>query len=115
MSGIVDQAAIKAGFDFRRYAMKPMPAKPRIIMAQVEGSGTAVVRVDSEYVRKAKSLSPWGMKPLYSWPREYWKDAPPIPWRATVGEVNTRNSVVSGTTETGAQKRSSQLPLIEVV
>ena len=25
----VDQAAIKAGFDFLRYAMKPMPAKPR--------------------------------------------------------------------------------------
>ena len=29
----VDQAAINAGFDFRRYAMKPMPAKPRIIIA----------------------------------------------------------------------------------
>ena len=28
-------------FCFRRYAMKPMPKKPRIIMAQVEGSGTA--------------------------------------------------------------------------
>ena len=26
---IVDQAAINAGFDFRRWAMKPMPAKPR--------------------------------------------------------------------------------------
>jgi len=38
---IVDQAAINAGLDFRRYAMKPMPANPRIIMAQVEGSGTA--------------------------------------------------------------------------
>ena len=25
---IVDQAAINAGFAFRRYAMKPMPAKP---------------------------------------------------------------------------------------
>jgi hypothetical protein len=38
---MVDQAAINAGFDFRRYAMKPIPAKPRIITAQVEGSGTA--------------------------------------------------------------------------
>jgi hypothetical protein len=38
---IVDQAAINTGFDFRRYAMKPMPAKPRIIIAHVEGSGTA--------------------------------------------------------------------------
>jgi hypothetical protein len=25
---VVDHAAINAGFDFRRYAMKPMPAKP---------------------------------------------------------------------------------------
>jgi site-specific recombinase XerD len=37
---IVDQATIEAVFDFFRYAMKPMPAKPRIIIAQVEGSGT---------------------------------------------------------------------------
>jgi hypothetical protein len=29
----------------RRYAMKPSPQKPRIIMAQVEGSGTAAVKV----------------------------------------------------------------------
>jgi hypothetical protein len=36
-----NQTAINAGFNFRRYAMKPMPAKPRIIIAQVEGSGTA--------------------------------------------------------------------------
>nr|WP_244608374.1 hypothetical protein [Bradyrhizobium algeriense] len=36
----VDQAAINAAFDFRRYAVKPMPAKPRTSMAQVEGSGT---------------------------------------------------------------------------
>lgn len=28
-------------FSLRRYAMKPRPPKPRIIMAQVEGSGTA--------------------------------------------------------------------------
>jgi hypothetical protein len=39
-----DQAKRSAGpFRFRRYAMKPTPKKPRIIMAQVEGSGTAVV------------------------------------------------------------------------
>jgi hypothetical protein len=38
---IVDQAASNAGLDLRRYAMNPMPAKPRIIIAQVEGSGTA--------------------------------------------------------------------------
>ncbi len=40
---MVDQVAINAGFDFRRYAVKPTPAKPRIIMAHVEGSGTAEV------------------------------------------------------------------------
>jgi hypothetical protein len=40
---IVDQAAINAGFDLRRYAMKPTPAKPRSIMAHVLGSGTAEV------------------------------------------------------------------------
>lgn len=38
---IADQAAIAAGFAFRRYAMKPRPAKPSIIIAHVEGSGTA--------------------------------------------------------------------------
>ena len=36
-----DPAAINVGFDLRRQAMKPMPAKPRIIIAHVEGSGTA--------------------------------------------------------------------------
>ena len=40
---MADQAAINAGFEFRRYAIKPMPAKPRIIIAHVEGSGTALV------------------------------------------------------------------------
>src|SRR4051812_9468896 len=30
---IVDEAAINAGFAFRRYAMKPTRAKPRIIIA----------------------------------------------------------------------------------
>lgn len=38
---IVDQAAINAGFDFRRYAMKPMPAKPRSSIAHVDSSGTS--------------------------------------------------------------------------
>jgi hypothetical protein len=38
---IVGQAVINAGFEFRRYAMKPTPPKPRSIIAQVEGSGMA--------------------------------------------------------------------------
>jgi hypothetical protein len=38
-----DQAVTRAWFlGDRRYIMKPIPRKPRIIMAQVEGSGTAV-------------------------------------------------------------------------
>jgi hypothetical protein len=45
---IADQAAINAGFDFRRYAMKPRPAKPRIIIAHVEGSGTELPIEQSE-------------------------------------------------------------------
>jgi len=40
-SMIADQAAINARFDLRRYVMKPTPAKPKISMAQVEGSGTS--------------------------------------------------------------------------
>ncbi|SRR6266702_3817559 len=40
---IADNAAINAGFDFRRCAMKPTLKKPRIIMAHVEGSGTAEI------------------------------------------------------------------------
>ena len=36
-----DHATINADFDFRRYAIKPMPAKPKIIIAHVDGSGTA--------------------------------------------------------------------------
>jgi len=35
---MLDQAAINAGFDFRRYAIQPMPAKPRIIIAHVLGT-----------------------------------------------------------------------------
>ena len=38
---MMDQTNLNAGFDLRRYAMKPTPAKPRTIMAHVEGSGTA--------------------------------------------------------------------------
>jgi len=37
---LVRQVAINAGFDFRRYAMKPMLANPKSIIAQVDGSGT---------------------------------------------------------------------------
>ena len=37
---MMDQTNLNVGFDLRRYAMKPTPAKPRIIIAQVEGSGT---------------------------------------------------------------------------
>jgi hypothetical protein len=42
---IADHAAINAVFDFRRYAIKPTLAKPRIIIAHVEGSGTAEATV----------------------------------------------------------------------
>jgi hypothetical protein len=34
------QARSHAGLELRRQAMKPMPAKPRSIIAQVDGSGT---------------------------------------------------------------------------
>jgi hypothetical protein len=41
-----DQTSRSAGqFCFRRYAMKPTPQKPRIIMAQVDGSGMAEASV----------------------------------------------------------------------
>ena len=36
---VLDQAQ-RGAAPFRRYAMKPTPQKPRIIIAQVEGSGT---------------------------------------------------------------------------
>ena len=36
---------------FRRYAMKPIPKKPKIIMAQVEGSGTGDTLPISELKR----------------------------------------------------------------
>jgi hypothetical protein len=44
---ISDHAAINAGLFFRRYAMKPMPAKPRSSIAHVEASGTALNTVTS--------------------------------------------------------------------
>jgi hypothetical protein len=36
----VDYGATDAGLDLRRRPIKPTPARPRINMAQVEGSGT---------------------------------------------------------------------------
>jgi hypothetical protein len=39
---VAGQTAINAGFDFCRYPMQPSPKNPTIIMAQVEGSSTAV-------------------------------------------------------------------------
>jgi hypothetical protein len=50
----------------RRYAMKPTPKKPRIIIAQVDGSGTAVVRLVSvvmDWVRE-KSMNSCPKSPL---------------------------------------------------
>jgi hypothetical protein len=41
---------------FRRYATKPMPANPRIIMAQVEGSGTGAT---------ARFVDCGGLVPIY--------------------------------------------------
>jgi hypothetical protein len=41
---LADQAAINAGFDFRRYAMKPTPANPISSIAHVEGSGTGAAK-----------------------------------------------------------------------
>lgn len=38
----------------RRYAMKPRPQKPSIIMAHVEGSGTAAT-----FLEPAEVLTPW--------------------------------------------------------
>jgi hypothetical protein len=47
------QASRKAELDLRRYATKPIPKKPRIIIAQVEGSGTAVTETLSRAGPKA--------------------------------------------------------------
>jgi hypothetical protein len=55
---IPDQAVINAGFDFRRYAIKPTPAKPRSIIAHVEDSGTgwSSWRWVSAYSRSVRPL-----------------------------------------------------------
>jgi hypothetical protein len=42
---ILDQEIVNAGFALRRYVIVPMPAKPRIIIVQVEGTGTALALV----------------------------------------------------------------------
>jgi hypothetical protein len=47
---VSEEAGVQAArnarpFCFRRYAMKPTPKKPRITIAQVEGSGTAAMSV----------------------------------------------------------------------
>jgi hypothetical protein len=55
-----NQAALNTGFDFRRYAMKPRPAKPRSSIAQVESSGTP-----STAVRPAKNG--WPLR----WPKVF--------------------------------------------
>ena len=41
---LVRQVAINAGFDFRRYAMKPMLANPKSIITQVDGFEDGQVR-----------------------------------------------------------------------
>jgi hypothetical protein len=55
---IVDQTAINAGFEFRRYAMKPTPVKPRIIIAHVEGSGTDDARVQTPALPNSTASPP---------------------------------------------------------
>jgi hypothetical protein len=45
-----DQAAICAGLDLRQWAMNPTPAKPKIIIAQLEASGTAELRLRASNV-----------------------------------------------------------------
>jgi hypothetical protein len=55
----VDQARRSDGPPcFRRYVMKPRPMKPRIIMAQVEGSGTAEREGRNVTDKKGTSYAP---------------------------------------------------------
>jgi hypothetical protein len=61
MPVLADQAVIHTGFDLRRYAMKLTPAKPRIIIAHVEGSGTADV---SCAISKFAPTAPAGLERL---------------------------------------------------
>jgi hypothetical protein len=62
-----DQAASIA-FLRRRYVIAPTPAKPRIIMAQVESSGTAVV-TDAEMSTGPKIVAPV-VNPTVFWSQE---------------------------------------------
>ena len=57
--GAEDQAARSAVLLRRRYAMKPTPAKPMIIMAQVDGSGTAADMEMSSTIGEASVFEPW--------------------------------------------------------
>ena len=43
----------------RRYVIAPMPRKPRIIMAQVDGSGTAADMEMSSTIGEASVFEPW--------------------------------------------------------
>jgi len=55
-----DQTRRTASLCFLRNVIKPMPAKPMTIMAQVEGSGTALIvksNSDSTEYRSAKKIS----------------------------------------------------------
>ena len=61
---VVDQTAIDAGFDLRRYAIKPMPAKPRNIIAYVDGSGTALATFTSQRHALYLQTSTFDVRPL---------------------------------------------------
>ena len=55
---MMDQTNLNAGFDLRRYPTKPTPAKPRIIIAHVEGSGTAPTVVAEPVKANSKAVLP---------------------------------------------------------
>ena len=63
-SMIADQVDINAVFDFRRCAMTPRPQKPRIIIAHVEGSGTALIGVLKSSVMLGSGLFGSPSKPI---------------------------------------------------
>jgi hypothetical protein len=56
MWGAEDYAMLRAISFLRRYAMKPKPAKPRIIIAHVESSGTASTGLASRQTDGAVAL-----------------------------------------------------------
>jgi hypothetical protein len=59
-----DQVALKADpFCFRRYAMKQRPQKPRIIIAQVDGSGTAATAPISKFPVSEMKFAPIDWSP----------------------------------------------------